>query len=57
MEEVVEREVWSSQRETVCGGVRTGAARHAQIKDRGHAAGVAKISTSAMECSVKVDCF
>lgn len=37
VEEVVGRDLSSSQRETVCGGIRTGAARHAQIKDRGHA--------------------
>lgn len=37
VEEVEEREVPSSQRETVCGGICMGAARHAQIKDRGHA--------------------
>lgn len=38
VEEVEEREVPSSQRETVCGGICMGAARHAQIKDGGHAA-------------------
>lgn len=36
VEEVEEREVPSSQRETVCGGICAGAARHAQIKDGGH---------------------
>lgn len=42
VEEVEEREVPSSQRETVCCVICTGAARHARIKDRGHTSALPK---------------